>query len=85
MDIRVLKQLFENGALQSAIIAPAPMSEQWMIFVRTTKGVQEPLTTVNARKEKLFKRIPAALEDVRRIGFKEAVVSLPSEDVPIRK
>lgn len=86
MEIKVLKTLFENGALNSAVVAPAPMEpDKWVILIETRHGLHEHLTTAHSKDEKLFKRLPAALEDVRRIGFQQVTVSFPSEDVPIRR
>ena len=86
MEIKVLKQLFENGALNAAIVTPAPMEpDKWLIVIETKHGLHEYLTTANSKKEKLFKRLPAALEDVRRIGFQQVTVTFPNEDVPIRR
>ena len=86
MEIKVLRQLYDNGALSAAIVAPAPMEpDKWMIIIKTFAGSHESLTTANSKQDKCFKRLPAALEDVRRIGFKEATVNFPDEEVPIRK
>lgn len=86
MEIKVLKTLFDNGALSSAVVAPAPMEpDKWVILIETQHGSNEQLTTANSKHDKLFKRLPAALEDVRRIGFQQVTVLFPNEDVPIRR
>lgn len=86
LEIKVLKQLFDNGALNAAIVAPAPMGpDKWVIIIETKHGLHERFTIANSKKEKVYKRLPAALEDVRRIGFRQVTVTFPNEDVPIRK
>ena len=86
MEIKVLKQLFVNGALNSANVIPAPMeSGKWLVVIETKHGLYEHMTMANSKKEKLFRSIPAALENLRSIGFQKAMVTFPNEDVPIRR
>lgn len=86
LEIKILRQLFESGALDSATVSPARSDEDmWEVSVETIKGSREYLTTANARTNKLFRRLPAAIEDARRIGFQEVLVTLPSRDVAIRR
>ncbi len=82
----MMRELFKEGVLYEALVVPAPMeSNSWMVSVVRSNGTHEHLTTINAGTNKIYKRLPAALEDVRRVGFSEAKVQLPKNDTPIRK
>ena len=86
LELKVLKQLFRNGALSAATVVPASIeSDRWLVVIETKHGLHERMTRANSKKEKLFRSLPAAFEDLRRIGFKQATVTFPNEDVPIRK
>jgi hypothetical protein len=86
LEIKVLKQLFRIGALNAVSVAPAPLEPgRWVLGVETKHGLHERITIANTKTEKKFKGVSAALEDARRIGFRQVTVALPNHDMRIRK
>lgn len=78
MEIRLLKKLFIEGALISAKILPAPMeSQKYLLVVTTQNGTQEPVTTTNNKKTKIYRRTDGAISDAITIGFKEVSIRFP--------
>jgi len=85
VDLKVLRELFRAGVLDAAHVTPAPMAENsWMVLVDRIDGEQECLITQRGQ-EKRYKGLSSAMEDVRRIGFKEVRVVLPNQQVPIKR
>ena len=85
MQLKILRELFRAGVLKSAHVTPAPMVEDsWVIFFERIDGRQENLTTQRG-EEKRYRGLPAAMEDIRRIGFKQVITVLPSDHIPIKR
>lgn len=85
MELRLLKELFRSGVLGAVSVTPAPMEENsWIIMIDRLNGPSEIVTTQRGQ-QKQYKSLPGAMEDVRRIGFREARVMLPSDSVPIKR
>lgn len=85
VELKVLRELFKAGALGGAQILPALMAEDnWTVVINRIDGGQEVLETQRG-KEKRYRGLAAAVEDARRIGFREVRVVLPGEHVPIKR
>lgn len=80
-----MRELFRAGVLERAKIAPAPMAEGcWIVLIQRMDKTQEILTTQKGN-DKWFKGVATAIEEVRRIGFRNAEVVIPDEHIPIKR
>ena len=77
MEIRLLKQLFQEGMLLSATIVPAPMEpDRWYLVFDKVSGGQERITKARSDIDKVYKRINGAIADAEEIGFQEVKIRL---------
>tara|TARA_B110000211_G_C13873962_1_gene462117 strand:+ start:165 stop:491 length:327 start_codon:yes stop_codon:yes gene_type:complete len=75
VEIRMLRQLFQEGLLLSASVVPAPMEhDRWLLVFEKANGNQERITKARSNIEKVYKRINGALVDAQEIGFKRVSV-----------
>lgn len=75
MEIRMLKQMFQEGLLRTATIVPAPMeSDRWLLIFEKANGNQERITRVRTEDDKIYRRLHGALEDAKKIGFRSVTV-----------
>lgn len=78
VEIRVLKHLFEEGLLRTAIVVPAPMeNDRWLLMFEKSNGGQEKITKARTDKQKVYKRLYGALSDAQEIGFKKITIEYP--------
>ncbi|WP_293648031.1 plasmid replication protein RepB [Thiolapillus sp.] len=77
MEIRLLRQLFQEGILLSATIVPAPMEpDRWLLVFDKSSGGQERITKARSDIDKVYKRINGAIADAEEIGFQEVKIRL---------
>lgn len=77
MEIRLLRQLFQEGMLLSATIVPAPMeSDRWLLVFDKSSGGQERISKARSNIDKVYKRINGAIADAEDIGFQEVKIRL---------
>lgn len=77
MEIRLLRQLFKEGMLLSATIAPAPMQpDSWLMVFDKPSGEQECITKARTSIDKYYKRINGAIADAELIGFQDVRIKL---------
>ena len=77
MEIRLLRQLFQEGMLLSATIVPAPMeSDKWLLVFEKASGGQERISKARSDIDKVYKRINGAIADAEDIGFQEVKIRL---------
>lgn len=77
MEIRLLRQLFQEGMLLSATIVPAPMeSDRWLLVFDKVSGGQERISKARSNVDKVYKRINGAIADAEDIGFQEVKIRL---------
>lgn len=77
MEIRLLRQLFQEGMLLSATIVPAPMeSDKWLLVFEKANGGQERISKARSNIDKVYKRINGAIADAEDIGFQEVKIRL---------
>ncbi len=77
MEIRLLRQLFQEGMLLSATIVPAPMEpDRWLLVFDKPSGGQERITKARSDIDKVYKRINGAIADAEEIGFQEVKIRL---------
>lgn len=75
VEIRMLKHLFDEGFLRSAIVVPAPMeSDRWHLVFEKSNGGYEKITKSRTDVEKNYKRLNGALADAQEIGFKKVTI-----------
>lgn len=75
VEIKLLKKLFEQGALAKVEIMPAPMQQDCFVMVFfTINGDQEQITRARDKTTKIYKRINGAVTDAKNIGFKEVIL-----------
>jgi hypothetical protein len=84
MNVHAFRKLKEKGKLNSVIVRPFSDDDSTWIVVFGYENTELPITTVYG-DPKEYRRLPAAIEDVRRVGFSEAVIKIPSEPFIIRK
>ena len=72
-DKNKLSLLFGKGLLVKATVVPARFKQDhWMLQVETVESKQIYLSRVGYNEVKIYRNLTAALEDGKRIGFKEA-------------
>lgn len=72
VELSVMRQLFEGGALKSVIIAQAPLEEgSWILMVEKLDGRIDYLTPSRSTVHKKYRSLKAATADARRVGFRE--------------
>lgn len=70
LDIRTLRQLYEEGILLSATaMAVSSDEELWELEFEKRSGGVEKITKARSDEPKIYKRINGALADARSIGF----------------
>ncbi|WAH62204.1 plasmid replication protein RepB (plasmid) [Pseudomonas silvicola] len=70
-----MRDLFKDGALKAAIVAPAPMQQNaWVLTVERTDGSHEYMTVARSTRHKIYKSLEAVSADVARVGFSEVKV-----------
>ncbi|WP_184465173.1 plasmid replication protein RepB [Zhongshania antarctica] len=75
MEIRMLRQMFQEGLLRTATIIPAPMErDRWMLVFQKANGNQERITKARTENDKVYKRLNGALSDAQDIGFRSVTV-----------
>ncbi|MGP9680212.1 plasmid replication protein RepB [Halomonas sp. AOP27-A1-41] len=78
MEIKLLRQLFEEGVLLSASVAPAPMSEgKWVMTCNKANGATEHVTRVRDNHVKHYRSLVGAIADAKHIGFQEIKLIIP--------
>lgn len=73
----MLRQMFDSGALTGVTVAPAPMSDGWILIFTDVSGKERRVTKARTDIEKTYKRITGALLEARSIGFKRMAVEYP--------
>ncbi len=75
MEMRMLRQLFQEGLLLSASVVPAPTEhDRWVLVFEKANGDRERITKARTNIDKVYKRINGALIDAHKIGFKRVSV-----------
>nr|QOQ33620.1 hypothetical protein [Pseudomonas syringae pv. actinidiae] len=72
VDLSQARQMYKDGALKAAIVAPAPMMPaSWVLMVERTDGSLATVTLARSEAHKVYSTLGAAHADARRIGFVE--------------
>ena len=70
MDIKTLRQLYDEGLLLSATaIAVSSDEELWELIFEKGNGGVEKITKARSSEPKIYKRINGAIADAKSIGF----------------
>lgn len=84
MNVHAFKKMKDQGKLGSVFVRPFCEEESTWVVVFEFNDTELPITTVYG-DPKEYKRLPAAIEDVRRVGFDEAVIKIPAQPFTIQK
>lgn len=76
MEIKSICEMHSRNLLESAVVAPANDSGEWLLFVRTVAGEEETVTRIRSVEQKTYKSVRGALADAKKIGFAEVTVKL---------
>lgn len=72
VDLSAMRKLYQEGALMTAFIAPAPMERgAWVLMVVRNDGSQEYMTVARKDRHKIYKSLESVRADVERVGFNE--------------
>lgn len=75
VDLSGMRKLYNDGALQAAIAAPAPMERgAWVLTVIRTDGSCEYMTIARSKRHKIYKSLDAVQADAAKVGFEEVKV-----------
>lgn len=84
MNVNAFKELKEKGKLECVHVRPfSEEGSTWVVVFGF--GNDELIMKNSLGKPKEYRRLPAAIEDIRRVGFDEAVIKIPEEPFMIRK
>ncbi len=75
LELRELKLLFDAGALKSATIVSAPLSEGYQLLL-SGKNAHHAFKGQRDEHTRTFKTIDAAAKSARNIGFKTVTLQL---------
>jgi len=72
VDLSAMRKLFQDGALEAAVAAPAPMEAgSWVFSVTHIDGTIDYMTIARSTRQKIYKSLDAVAADAERIGFME--------------
>lgn len=73
VDLSGMRDLYREGSLRGAFIAPAPMEPGgWILLVDRNDGSQDYMAVARTDRYKIYRTLEAAAADVERVGFNEA-------------
>lgn len=77
LELKELCNLFDSGALKSAMVTPAALSKGWEVIVVDGKKKQIMLTGQRTGDEpRVFKSIDAAVLTLIKMGFRDVAVKV---------
>ena len=72
VDLSAMRKLYQDGALENAVVAPAPTETgAWVFSVIHTDGTIDTMTIARSTRQKIYKSLDAVAADAERVGFKE--------------
>lgn len=82
VDLSAMRELYQEGALKAATVAPAPMERgAWVLMVVRTDGSQAYMTIARSERQKIYKSLEAVHADAKRVGFSEVTTQVGALDV----
>ncbi|MEX6666899.1 plasmid replication protein RepB [Pseudomonas sp. W2-17] len=73
VDLSGMRDLYREGALKAAFIAPAPMEPGgWILLVDRNDGSKDYMAIARKERYKVYMSLEAVHADLARVGFEKA-------------